>query len=127
MCDRPDLVQSELAGLSFDSTQELFRASHLDNMFSMVGPSPPINADIMVFVDPAAGGPSSDYGILSVNRHQGVIMVSGATCQPAPHVPHQCTKTGQCVGATGPPPFPESTNTAHGTGIVARGEGGSPL
>ena len=76
MVDRPDLIQSELAGLSFDSTQELFSASHLDLMFSMVGPLPPINCEISVFVDPAAGGPSSDYAILSVTRHQGVIMVS---------------------------------------------------
>lgn len=76
MADRPDLIQSELAGLSFDSTQELFRAAHLDIMFTMVGPAPPINSELCIFVDPAAGGPSSDYAIMSVSRHQGLIMVS---------------------------------------------------
>jgi hypothetical protein len=80
MADRSDLIQSELAGLCFDATQELFSATHLDNMFNMVGPLPPINCDIFLFVDPAAGGPSSDYAILSVTRHQGVVMVSVCCC-----------------------------------------------
>jgi len=80
MQDRPDLIQSELAGLSFDSTQELFSATHLDGMFNMVGPLPPINAEIFIVCDPSAGGPGSDYAILSVTRHQGVIMVSFHCC-----------------------------------------------
>lgn len=83
MQDRPDLIQSELAGLSFDATQELFSATHLDIMFNMIGQLPPINCDIFVFVDPAAGGPSSDYAVLSVTRHQGVVMVSCCCCMSA--------------------------------------------
>ena len=80
MADRSDLIQSELAGLCFDATQELFSATHLDTMFNMIGPLPSINADIFVVVDPSAGGPGSDYAILSVTRHQGVIMVSVCCC-----------------------------------------------
>ena len=109
MADRPDLIQSELAGLSFDSTQELFRATHLDHMFSMVGPTPPINTEICVFVDPAAGGPSSDYAILSVNRHQGVIMVrcSTHTGKKLTHCPTEPPQTRQDLRPTGPPPTAE--------------------
>ena len=76
MSDRADLIQSELAGLCFDATQELFSSTHLDTMFNMIGMLPPINCNIAVIVDPACGGPGSDYAILSVTRHQGVIMVS---------------------------------------------------
>lgn len=110
MQDRPDLIQSELAGLSFDSTQELFRASHLENMFSMVGPIPPINSDLMLFCDPACGGPSSDYGLLSICRHQGVIMVSAHTNtgEQAPDVFGNGTETGDCFGST-VPPLPSAT------------------
>ena len=76
MQDRPDLLQSELSGLAFDSCQQLFRSRFLDVMFSQAPPSPLVNEDIHLFIDPAAGGPMSDYAILSVTRQKGLITVS---------------------------------------------------
>ncbi len=32
--DRPDLIKSELAGLAFDSLQQVFRKIDIDTMFS---------------------------------------------------------------------------------------------
>jgi hypothetical protein len=34
MGDRPDLIQSELAGLAFDAQQSIFRPADIDKMFS---------------------------------------------------------------------------------------------
>ena len=76
MEDRPDLIQSELSGLAFDATQQLFKNEHLDIMFLQPPPVHVINEDIHVFIDPAAGGPFSDYCVLSVTRQKGLITVS---------------------------------------------------
>ena len=76
MSDRPDLIQSELAGLAFDSLQQIFRASLLDVMFNSPAATPPLNETIHVVIDPAAGGPSSDYAMLTITRIQGIITVS---------------------------------------------------
>ena len=75
MASRPDLIQSELAGLAFDSTQELFRPADLDVMFTHLTPPSPINSELCIFIDPAAGGPHRDYAVLSVSRHQGILTV----------------------------------------------------
>ena len=76
MQDRPDLIESELAGLAFDAAQTVFRAKDLDIMFSQPAPALVVNEDVHVFIDPAAGGPGSDYAILSVTRHKGLVTVS---------------------------------------------------
>lgn len=78
MQDRPDLIESELAGLAFDSCQQVFKAVYLDVMFSQPAPAPLINEPVHVFIDPAAGGPQSDYAVLSVTRHKGLITVRRA-------------------------------------------------
>lgn len=39
-------------------------------------PSPVMYEAIHIFVDPAAGGPSSDYGILTVTLWRGMVTVS---------------------------------------------------
>ena len=75
MQDRPDLIESELSGLAFDSLQQVFKASLLDAMFDRVPSVPPLNKAIHVVIDPAAGGPSSDYAILSITRVQGIVTV----------------------------------------------------
>ncbi len=77
MQDRPDLIESELSGLAFDSLQQVFRAADLDIMFTQLPPTPITNETIHLFIDPAAGGPGSDYAILSVTRQKGMITVSG--------------------------------------------------
>jgi len=99
MQDRPDLIQSELSGVAFDSMQQAFRACDVDYMFkshlqqpernessaprleniatffAMEAPRDQIAPDIFVFVDPAAGGPQSDYAIITVLRSHGVMQV----------------------------------------------------
>ena len=75
MQDRPDLIESELSGLAFDSLQQVFKPEHIDMMFQQPMPPAIINEDVHVFIDPAAGGPYSDYAIVSVTRQKGMITV----------------------------------------------------
>ena len=88
MQDRPDLIQSELSGLAFDSLQTVFRSSDIDIMFQQEPPLPTLNADVYVFIDPAAGGPQSDYALLSFQRQKGLITVrinmTNTTLRPFP-------------------------------------------
>lgn len=55
MQDRPDLIQSELAGLAFDSLQQVFRKMDIALMFD----TPPLEFRreqmIWIVIDPAAG------------------------------------------------------------------------
>ena len=53
MADRPDLIQSELAGLAFDSAQSIFRPKDIDEMFSQEPFNCVISEDIYVVIDPA--------------------------------------------------------------------------
>jgi hypothetical protein len=76
MQDRPDLLQSELSGLAFDSLAQAFRPSDIDLMFADPGRDPVINEQIFIVIDPAAGGFGSDYCVLSFVRHKGTVMVS---------------------------------------------------
>lgn len=75
MQDRPDLIESELSGLAFDSLQQIFKTVHLDVMFSQECPENFLNDDVHLVIDPAAGGPHSDYAIVSVHRNKGLITV----------------------------------------------------
>jgi len=75
MQDRPDLIQSELSGLAFDSLQCVFRPADIEIMFNQAPPEPELNADIYMFIDPAAGGPQSDYALLTFQRVKGLITV----------------------------------------------------
>lgn len=76
MQDRPDLIQSELSGLSFDSLQQIFRTSDVETMFSQPAPLPLLNDTIYIVIDPAAGGPGSDYAVISMQRCKGMVTVS---------------------------------------------------
>lgn len=87
--DRPDLIRSELAGLAFSSLQQVFRQVDIDAMFAAT-PMPFVqDEDIFLVIDPAAGGPGSDYAVVSFTRQRGVITVSLLTrcstcrCTPA--------------------------------------------
>ena len=75
MQDRPDLIQSELSGLAFDSLQQAFRKSDLDKMVMLGSPKRVLFENIFIFIDPAAGGPVSDYAVLSVTRWRGLVTV----------------------------------------------------
>ena len=75
MQDRPDLIESELSGLAFDSLQQVFKPDHIELMFQQPCIPSIINEDVHIFIDPAAGGPYSDYAIVSVTRQKGMITV----------------------------------------------------
>ena len=91
MQDRPDLIESELAGLAFDAAQTVFRSADLDVMFSQPPPELRLNEDVHIFIDPAAGGPGSDYAILSITRHKGLVTVRRAQGEePAREGPVAC-------------------------------------
>jgi len=75
MQDRPDLIQSELAGLAFDSLQQVFRKQDILMMFE-TDPLPlMVGQPIWIVIDPAAGGPQSDYAVVSVCRVKGCVVV----------------------------------------------------
>lgn len=76
MQDRPDLIQSELAGLAFDSLQQAFREKDISNMMTLEGNPPVLMEPIYMFIDPAAGGPHSDYCVLCITRFRGMVTVS---------------------------------------------------
>lgn len=76
MQDRPDLIQSELAGLAFDSLQQAFRAQDVLALFEQKPPEFNINQTVFIVVDPAAGGPQSDYAVVSIVLNKGLVTVS---------------------------------------------------
>ena len=75
MEDRPDLIQSELAGLAFDSMQAVFRPPDIANMFEQEALTPLHNETIYIVIDPAAGGPQSDYAFISMTMWKGRVQV----------------------------------------------------
>jgi hypothetical protein len=75
MQDRPDLIQSELAGLAFDSLEQVFRKSDI-RIALEIEPLPIVNdATVFIVIDPAAGGPQSDYALVSMLRGRGNVTV----------------------------------------------------
>ncbi len=85
MQDRPDLIKSELAGLAFDSLQQVFRKVDIDAMFSATPLEFAKDQDVFVVIDPAAGGPSSDYAVVSLVRQRGIVTVRHAIRYPSLH------------------------------------------
>ena len=75
MQDRPDLIQSELAGLAFDSLQQVFRKIDIEFAFDTAPLPMEMDQTVWVVVDPAAGGPSSDFAVLSMCRSRGCVTV----------------------------------------------------
>ena len=80
MQDRPDLIQSELAGLAFDSLQQVFRKCDIEVAFDLEPLSPIVSSTIWLIIDPAAGGPQSEYAVVSMCRVRGTVTVT-----PPPH------------------------------------------
>jgi hypothetical protein len=76
MADRPDLIQSELAGLAFDALQQCFRTGDIEALMQST-PMPFIwRQTIYIIIDPAAGGPQSDFAVVSFVKQKGIITVS---------------------------------------------------
>ena len=96
--DRPDLIRSELAGLAFSSLQQVFRQADIDAMFAASTLPFVQDEDIFLVIDPAAGGPSSDYAVVSFTRQRGVITVRST---PALRAVTRCS-TSRCTPARTP-------------------------
>ena len=67
----PDSVTAELAGLAFDSLQQVFRKSDIAITMALKPMPMPDNPFVFLVIDPAAGVPQSDYAIVSIMRHRG--------------------------------------------------------
>jgi hypothetical protein len=78
MSDRPDLIQSELAGLAFDALQQCFRAVDIDALMASDPPPFVWAQKLYMIIDPAAGGPQSDFALITFYRQKGIIVVSSS-------------------------------------------------
>ena len=77
MQDRPDLIESELSGIAFDSLQQCYRAEDIDAIFTQDPLPPLLHDEIFIIIDPAAGGPGSDYSLVSFQRNRGNVTILG--------------------------------------------------
>ena len=84
MADRPDLIQSELAGLAFDALQQCFRTNDIEALMNSTVMPFTWRQVIYIVIDPAAGGPQSDFAIISFTKEKGIITVS---CLKSAHIP----------------------------------------
>lgn len=110
MQDRPDLIVSELSGLAFDSLQQAFRPADLTVMFEQEPIEPRNSEAIYIAIDPAAGGPQSDYAMVSITRHKGMVTVSvyyrvknrGRSCEwSRARILRRCSRCASSGGCTG--------------------------
>jgi hypothetical protein len=85
MQDHPDLIQSELAGLAFDNLQQVFRKSDIAIAMALTPLPLPDNPFVFIVIDPAAGGPQSDYAMVSICRDRGNVTVRYATRHASSH------------------------------------------
>lgn len=93
MQDRPDLIQSELAGLAFDSLQQVFRKSDIAIAMALQPLPMPDNPFVFLVIDPAAGGPQSDYAVVSIVRERGSVTVSYSESRGRPRRRTTCPGT----------------------------------
>ena len=73
---------SELAGLSFSALQQVFRKGDIQLAFALEPLTVPLDTIVFVGVDPGAGGPQSDYAIVSIVRVRGTIQVCHLSQKP---------------------------------------------
>ena len=71
-----DIANFQMQGLAFDSLETVFKATDVKMMLDLEPLAVPTNSTVFVVVDPAAGGPSSDYAIVSIARVRGTVNVS---------------------------------------------------
>ena len=80
MQDRPDLLLSEMQGCSFDALEQVFPKMSINLMMDLKALPSDFNTKVFIVVDPAAGGPSSDYAIVSIVRTRGTVTVCLFVC-----------------------------------------------
>jgi len=77
MSDRPDLINSEMGGVAFNSIDQCFKQSLLKQMFNETIPlNIAFNTSFYVTVDPAAGGEHSDFAMVSFSYCHGIFKAS---------------------------------------------------
>jgi len=77
MSDRPDLINSEMGGVAFNSIDACFKQNDLKRMFNQsIQITIPTGNIFFVTVDPAAGGENSDFAVVSFTMLHGVYKVS---------------------------------------------------
>lgn len=64
--------------MAFDAAQSIFRPADIDTMFVQQPYPNVVNEDLFLVIDPAAGGPQSDYAFISFSRYRGMVRVVGA-------------------------------------------------
>jgi len=96
VCLHPtDLIQSELALLAFDSLQQVFLKQDILMMFETEPMPLTLNPTIWVVINPAAGGPQSDYAVVSMCWIKGCVVVRVYVSVCACCV--RCVRCGRCV------------------------------
>ena len=82
MSDRPDLINSEMGGVAFNSVDQCFKQSLLKQMFNETIPlNIEFNTRFFVTVDPAAGGEHSDFAMVSFTYCHGIFKVISCACK----------------------------------------------
>jgi len=77
MSDRPDLINSEMGGVAFNSVDQCFKQALLKQMFSDIIPVRiEFNTRFFVTIDPAAGGEHSDFAMVSFTCSYGIYKVA---------------------------------------------------
>lgn len=62
-------------GLAFDALQQCFRTVDIDQLMSMMPPALEWKQTVYIIIDPAAGGPRSDFALISLVRFKGMATV----------------------------------------------------
>jgi len=76
MSDRPDLINSEMNGVAFNSVDQCFKQSLLKQMFQEIIPLRiEFSTRFFVTIDPAAGGEHSDFAMVSFTCSHGIYKV----------------------------------------------------
>jgi len=76
MSDRPDLINSEMGGVAFNSIDACFKQADLKRMFNFkIQLFISTGTTFFVTVDPAAGGEHSDFAIVSFTMLHGIYKV----------------------------------------------------
>ena len=65
--------------MAFDALQQCFRAADIDALMSSTPQSIEWKQPLFLVIDPAAGGPQSDFALVSFFRHKGMFVVSAHT------------------------------------------------
>lgn len=71
--------------MAFDSLQQCFRGTDIEAVMTMEPPPLEWKQNVYIIIDPAAGGPQSDFAVMSIVRKKGLVTVI------AIHIDHERT------------------------------------